>query len=144
MTGSLTLHPLSLTAPAVIMHFSGFQGILKCLLIHISEHQNLIGLEILNDDRNQSVWTEFEITPRHRRRQNIHRTALFGKFLLEFHIRDFLIGLVSLNRCQNHALAVICMQNVIDRLSLRCLGADSESRKVFCLACICAFGNCSV
>ena len=76
MSGSLALYPLALSASAVIGHPSGFDSILKSLLIHIRHHQYFIGLVILDDNRDQTVRIQLEFGEIHQAFKRSHLDSL--------------------------------------------------------------------
>src|SRR3989338_6920844 len=49
MTGRLPFEPKLLARTGIEMGLFGFQGFQECLRIHVSHHQDLFGLGILND-----------------------------------------------------------------------------------------------
>ena len=55
MAGSQALHPKLLSASAEIRHSSTANGCLKCLLIHICDHQHFLCLIVLDYNRHHAV-----------------------------------------------------------------------------------------
>ncbi len=72
MSAGLSLDPKLLTASAVISHLSGMKRRLKSLFIHISHHQHLSSLIILDNDWHMSVRILLKISPMKRRFKRIH------------------------------------------------------------------------
>ncbi len=60
MSAGLSLYPEFLPASAVIGHLSRLDGLVERLFIHISQHQNLLGLKMLDDHRNQPLFIRLE------------------------------------------------------------------------------------
>ena len=63
MAGSQALHPKFLSAAAEIRHSSTANGCLKCLLIHICDHQHFLCLIVLNYNRHHAVAVFLQLIP---------------------------------------------------------------------------------
>ncbi len=109
MSGGLPFQPLSLAAAAVIVHLSGAQSIRKSLLIHVSKHQHLRGLVILDNDRNQACLIGLKICPGNAALQNIHRDAGCCKLLFFLHVDSvFRLFINQDNTCSRIRKKLFC------------------------------------
>ena len=90
MSAGLSFDPKALAASAVICHPASLDGLIKCFLVHISQHQYLLGFIMLDDDRDQPLFIGLKLGKLHNTFKRGHFNILFGTFLfkrMKIHIR---------------------------------------------------------
>ena len=58
VTGGFAFTPAFFTAAAIVYHFSGFQGFNERFPIHKGDHEDFVGIGVLGNRRDQSLFVE--------------------------------------------------------------------------------------
>lgn len=59
VSASFALEPAALSGARVVNHLSGFNRLGKAFAVGPSQHQNILGLRVLRDDRHKARFVKF-------------------------------------------------------------------------------------